>query len=157
MPWTYVIDDFNSKEIIGKFYKKELQNPNQKEFKINKVIKRKVIVNLLNEKAMIVILTVRLIKEIYLYKMSYFPERFTRSKIKIIVEIEFNYANQSGLKNATGVDSSEFDKKTDLPNLMSDFNELDIHKFKKLPSGLSSLKRKVDKLDVDKLLPTLVD
>ena len=110
------------------------------------------IVNLLNEKAMIVLLTARLIKEIYLHKMSYFPERFTRSKIKI-----FNYAKESGLKNATGVDSSEFDKKTDLPNLMSDFDELDIHKFKKLPSGLSSLKRKVDKLDVHKLLPTLVD
>ena len=39
VPWTYVINDFNGKEIIGTFYKKEFQN--QREFRIGKVIKRK--------------------------------------------------------------------------------------------------------------------
>ena len=39
VPWTYVINDFNGKEIIGTFYKKEFQN--QREFRIEKVIKRK--------------------------------------------------------------------------------------------------------------------
>ena len=42
VPWTYVINDLNGKEIIGIFYKKELQNTNQQEFRIEKVIKRKV-------------------------------------------------------------------------------------------------------------------
>ena len=41
VPWTYVINDLNGKEIIGTFYEKELQKTNQKEFRIEKVIKRK--------------------------------------------------------------------------------------------------------------------
>ena len=41
VPWTYVINDLNSEETIGTFYAKELQKPNQKEFRIEKVIKRK--------------------------------------------------------------------------------------------------------------------
>ena len=39
--WTYVISDLKSKEIVGKFYKKELQKSNQKQFNVEKVIKRK--------------------------------------------------------------------------------------------------------------------
>ena len=41
VPWTYVINDLNGKEITGTFYEKELQKTNQKEFRIEKVIKRK--------------------------------------------------------------------------------------------------------------------
>ena len=41
VPWTYVISDLNNEEIIGSFYEKELQKTNQKEFRIEKVIKRK--------------------------------------------------------------------------------------------------------------------
>ena len=41
VPQTYVINDFNGEEIIGTFYEKELQKTNQKEFRIEKVIKRK--------------------------------------------------------------------------------------------------------------------
>ena len=41
VPWTYVINDLNSEENIGTFYEKELQKSNQKEFRIEKVIKRK--------------------------------------------------------------------------------------------------------------------
>ena len=41
VPWTYVIDDLSGEEIIGTFYEKELQKNNQKEFRIEKVIKRK--------------------------------------------------------------------------------------------------------------------
>ena len=36
-----VISDCMGKEIVGTFYKKELQKVNQKEFKVEKVIKRK--------------------------------------------------------------------------------------------------------------------
>ena len=39
--WTYVINDLNGEEIVGTFYKNELQKTNQKEFRIEKVIKRK--------------------------------------------------------------------------------------------------------------------
>ena len=41
VPWTYVINDLNREEIIGTFFEKELQKTNQKEFGIEKVIKRK--------------------------------------------------------------------------------------------------------------------
>ena len=41
VPWTYVINDLNSEEIIGSFYEKELQKTNQEEFRIEKVMKRK--------------------------------------------------------------------------------------------------------------------
>ena len=41
IPWIYVISDLNGKEIVGTFYEKELQETNQEEFRIEKVIKRK--------------------------------------------------------------------------------------------------------------------
>ena len=39
VPWTYVIIDLNGEEIPGTFNEKELQKTNQKEFRIEKVIK----------------------------------------------------------------------------------------------------------------------
>ena len=41
VPWTYVISDLKGEEIFGTFYGKELQKTKQKEFQIQKVIKRK--------------------------------------------------------------------------------------------------------------------
>ena len=41
VPWTYVINDLNGEETIGTFYEKDLEKTNQKEFRIEKVIKRK--------------------------------------------------------------------------------------------------------------------
>ena len=41
VPWTYVVNDLNGKEITGSFYEKELQKTNQKEFRTEKILKRK--------------------------------------------------------------------------------------------------------------------
>ena len=41
VPWTYVLNDLNGEEIIGTFYEKESQGTGQKEFRIEKVLKRK--------------------------------------------------------------------------------------------------------------------
>ena len=41
IPWTYVINDLNGEEIIETFYEKELQKTNQKEFRIEKALKKK--------------------------------------------------------------------------------------------------------------------
>ena len=41
VPQTYVINDLNGEEIVGTFYENELPKSNQKEFRIEKVIKRK--------------------------------------------------------------------------------------------------------------------
>ena len=52
---------------------------------------------------------------------------------------------KADFKNAAGIDTSKFAKKVDLGNLKSNVDKLDINKLKKVPSGLSSLKNKVDK------------
>ena len=39
---SYVIIDLKGEEIVGTFYKKELQKINQQEFRVEKVIKKKV-------------------------------------------------------------------------------------------------------------------
>ena len=41
VPWTYVISDLSGKETVGTFFKKELQKTNQKEFRVEKVTKKK--------------------------------------------------------------------------------------------------------------------
>ena len=41
VPWIYVISDFKGEGFVGTFYEKELQKTNQKEFRVEKVIKRK--------------------------------------------------------------------------------------------------------------------
>ena len=39
--WTFIINDCNGDEVVGMFYKKELQKTNQKEFRIKNIIKKK--------------------------------------------------------------------------------------------------------------------
>ena len=64
VPRTYIINDLNGEEIIGTFYEKELQKTNQKEFRIEKVLKRKGHKLYVNGKVTIIHLIVALIKKI---------------------------------------------------------------------------------------------
>ena len=41
VPWTYVVSNLNCEEITESFYEKELQKTSQKEFRIEKKLKRK--------------------------------------------------------------------------------------------------------------------
>ena len=41
VPWTYDINDLSEEGFIGSFYEKELQKVNQKEIRIEKILKRK--------------------------------------------------------------------------------------------------------------------
>ena len=41
VPWTYAINDLNREEIVGTFKENQFQKINQKEFKIERVIKKK--------------------------------------------------------------------------------------------------------------------
>ena len=41
VPWTYVINDLNGEEIIGTFDENKLQKTDQKEFRIEKLLKKK--------------------------------------------------------------------------------------------------------------------
>ena len=61
------MNDLNGEEIIGTFYKKELQKTNQKEFKIEKVLRKKgdkLYVKWKGEMEMIIHLIAGLIKKI---------------------------------------------------------------------------------------------
>ena len=64
---------------------------------------------------------------------------------------------KADFKNATGVDTLDFAKKTELANLKSDVDKIDINKLKTVSSGLTNLKRKIDRLDIGKLETTRVD
>ena len=72
MSWTYIISHIKDEEIVGTFYEKELQRRNQKEFRVEKVIKRKDDKVYVKWKAKIVLLTLGLIKKHSINE--YFPE-----------------------------------------------------------------------------------
>ena len=65
------------------------------------------------------------------------------ANVKVELDLS-NYTTKTDLKNATGVDTSSFAKKSDSANLKSDVDKLDTDKLKNVQSGLSSLKSKVD-------------
>ena len=97
---------------------------------------------------MIILLIAGLIKKT-LYKMSQdFPKPYEPFGGDIDVKIDLsNYATKDDIKNITHVDTSSFALKTNVANLKTKVDKLDINKFK------SILKTKVDKLDIDKLAP----
>ena len=73
---------------------------------------------------------------------AYFPEQKSLGR-KLKVELDWpNYATKTDLKNVTGVDISSFTKKTDLANLKSTVDKLDIDELKNVPTNLSNLKVK---------------
>ena len=107
---------------------------------------------------MIILLIVGLIKKT-LYKMSqYFPKPYEPFGGDINVRVDLsNYATKDDIKNITHVDTSSFALKTNLANLKTEVDKLDIDKLKSLPNNLSNLKTEVDKLDIDKLAPVPAD
>ena len=65
----------------------------------------------------------------------------------------FNFATKSALKNATGVDTLDFAKNSDLARLKSGIDKLVIDKLADVPRRLTNLKDYVDILHADKLVP----
>ena len=77
---------------------------------------------------------------------EYFPKPKSLGK-NVKVELNLSdYATKINFKNVIDLYKLEFTKKTDL-----------VDKLKNVPTNLSRLKCKVDKLDVDKLEPVSVD
>ena len=88
---------------------------------------------------------------------KYFPKpKSLEANVKVELDLS-NYATKADLKNAAGFNTSDFAKKTDLANLKSDVDKLDIDKLRNVQSNLGNLKSKVDKLDIDKLVRVPVD
>ena len=76
---------------------------------------------------------------------EYFPKPNSLwENVKVELDLS-NYATKIDMKNATGVDTLPFAKKTDLVNLKSDIDKLDIDKLKNVSADLNNLKSKVDK------------
>ena len=80
---TCVISALKGEEIVGTFYKKELQKTNEKEFRIEKYWNKKVINYISDEKVIIIhlILIVGLIEMILLYKNELSSTFRTKKKL----------------------------------------------------------------------------
>ena len=124
----HVISDLKDKEIGGTFYENELQKTNQKEFRVEKVIKRK------DDKLYV--------------KWKGYDNSFNSwiDKKDILLEEEkvelslSNYATKTDLTNARVVHTSKFAKKVYLASLKSNVAKLDLDKLKNVPSNLTNLK-----------------
>ena len=89
---------------------------------------------------------------------QYFPKPYEPFGGDINVKVDLsNYATKDDIKNITHVDTSSFALKTNVANLKTDVDKLDIDKIKTLPNNVNNLKIKVDKLNIDKLAPVLPD
>ena len=93
---------------------------------------------------MIILLIAGLIKKT-LYKMSqYFPKPYEPfgGDINVTVDVTVdlsNYATKDDIKNITHVDTSSFALKTNLANLKTKVDKLDIDKLTTVPADLSKL------------------
>ena len=66
---------------------------------------------------------------------QYFPESFNSQfddSIKVKIDLS-NYATKTGFKNVTHVDTSSFALKTNLTNLKTEVDKLDIEKLTPVP------------------------
>ena len=88
-------------------------------------------------------------------------EYFSKTKflgVNIKIELDLShYPTKVDIINTTDADTSHFAEETDLANLKSDVDKLDIDKLENISSNLSNLKSKVDKLYIGKLETTPVD
>ena len=75
------------------------------------------------------------------------------ANVKVELDLS-NYATKADFKKV--VDTSSFAKKIDLANLKSNADKSYNDKLKNVATNLNNLKSKVDKLDVDKLVPVPV-
>ena len=93
---------------------------------------------------------------------EYLPKQFRSFGVNINVKVDLlNYATKADLKNVTHIDTSIFALKTNLVDLKTEVEKLDIDKLAPIPVDLSKLSDKVKndfvkKTVYDKLV-TMVD
>ena len=126
----------NGEEITGSFYEKELQKTSQGKFRIENVLKKsgKLYVKW---KEYVIVLIVGLIEKIS-YKNESIPFRRFGGNINVKIDLS-NYATKTDLKNMTHVDTSSFALKTNVANLKTETDKLDIDKLAPVPAYLSKL------------------
>ena len=75
---------------------------------------------------------------------QYFPKPYEPFGGDINVKVDLsNYATKAGIKNITNIDTSSFALKTDVANLKTKVEKLDIDTLKSLSNNLSNLKTEV--------------
>ena len=110
VPCTYAVSDLKGEEIVGTLYEKELQKAKQKEFKIERVIKRKGNKLYVKWKGYDNYFNSWTDKNDILYMSEYFPKpKSIGGRVKVALDLA-NYATKADLKNAAGVDTSKFPK-----------------------------------------------
>ena len=71
---------------------------------------------------------------------EYFPKQFRSFGGNINVKVDLlNYATKADLKNVTHIDTSSFSLKTNLADLKTEADKLDIDKLAPIPVDLSKL------------------
>ena len=122
-------------EIFGIFYENEFPKPNQKVFRIEKVIKRKGDKLYVKWKGYNNSFNSWIDKRDIVWMSEYFAElKSLGGKVKVKLDLS-NYATKMDLKNATGIDTSSFAKKFDLANLKSNLDKLDVDKLKNVSTN----------------------
>ena len=79
---------------------------------------------------------------------QYFPEPFNShfgENIKVKIDLT-NYATKTDIKNISHVDTSSFALKSNLANLKTEVDKLDIDKLVPIPADLSKLSNVVKKM-----------
>ena len=86
---------------------------------------------MLNEKVIIILLIVGLIKKT-LHKISqYFPKLYSSFKGNINVKVDLsNYATKVDLKNEAGIDTSNLALKSNLAGLKAEIDKIDVEKLR---------------------------
>ena len=139
VPWTIVNSDLIGEEIIGMFYKKELQKQIKQSLELKKYPREIMINYISNGKAIIILFIARLIRKMLLYKVSkYFPNLYESfgKNVKVGLELS-NYAAKADLKGAFGVDRSNLAAKSDLARLKAEVRKIDAGKLKTVTTDLS--------------------
>ena len=98
MPWTYVISDLKGEEIVGTFYEKWLRKTSQKEFRVEKIIKRQ------GDKLYVKLKGYDNSFNSWIDKKD-IERKSSGGRVKLELDLS-NYVTKADLKNATGVDTS---------------------------------------------------
>ena len=162
VPWTYLINDLSGEEIIGSFYEKEFQKTSQKE----KVLKRKgdkLYVKWIgydNRFNSCIDKKDRVATDVLKWVNTFLSLKSFGRNINVKVDLS-NYATKTDLKNVTHVDTSSFALKTNLTDLKTEVDKLDIDRVAPVLTDLSKLsnvvKNDVKKTVYDKLVAKVDD
>ena len=95
---------------------------------------------MLNRTDVIIILIVGSITKYIVLLSEYFPKpKSLGANVKVKSDLS-NYITKADLKNAAGINTSDFIKKTDVANLKSDLDNLNIDKLKKCTKWFKQFK-----------------